>query len=161
MQQKIDTAAGEFEKNNIYTQEAKKFIRDNPYTFLSLCLKKSAAFWRLDPSPTTDGYVEKKNLLGWAGILSTGPVFFLALFGFVGAPVYYRKQLLLFVFYAVFFTALHAIFISKVRLRLPLDQFMMISAAIAVVCWKEIFISFKKKLYVLKKKHLNQIVKNG
>ncbi len=124
--------ASEVEADRIYTDEAKQFIRTHPKSFILLTLKKGLSLWRFDPSPTTKGYDVLEYLYEVASIVSYAPIFLLAIFGFWVASKEHRDIMLMWLLFALFFTALHAVFIVKVRFRLPLDVFLIIMAAYAV-----------------------------
>ncbi|NIA28704.1 MAG: hypothetical protein GWP06_02175 [Actinobacteria bacterium] len=142
---KIAAAKSEAEVNRIYIQEAKKFILQNPGKSVLLFLGKAISFWRWDPSPTTHGYVRQNRFYRWISILSFGPIFSLSLLGFFFASAGTRKKLLLFFFYAVLFTFLHALFIIKVRFRLPLDYFTIVTASFALMRFYELAKKMRRK----------------
>lgn len=122
----------EFEADKIYKQRALTFMRSNPQHVLWLSLQKGLSFWRFGPSPTTEGYVDQNSWHRWISFLSYGPIFLLAIAGFLTASKKAQSIMLLWIFYALAFTAVHAVFISKVRFRLPLDYFLMMMAAVAL-----------------------------
>ena len=131
LQARID-AADEAEADRIYKEEALAFIRSRPQRFVTLLLLKGAALWRFDPSPTTDGYKVDQGRNRWLSVLSYVPVLLLAIIGFWRADRLQKKELLLWLLYFAVFTAVHAVYISNVRFRLPLDQFLIIMAALSV-----------------------------
>ncbi|MDZ7316662.1 MAG: glycosyltransferase family 39 protein [candidate division KSB1 bacterium] len=121
--------ASETEADKIYTQEAKMFIKAHPLHFVRLSFLKGAALWRFDPSPTTDGYDVDPRIGKSLSILTYTPILLLALYGVLKTDLVRRKEWLLWLLYFAAFTCVHAVFISKVRFRLPLDHFLMIMAA--------------------------------
>ena len=123
----------EVEIDQIYNREAVAFIRQNPRRFFWLSMQKALYFWRWDPSPTTDGYVKTRPLHRWASILTFGPIFIFAVVGFLFAGDEAKRVMLLWLLYAAFFTALHAVYFPKVRFRLPLDYFLMVTASYGVL----------------------------
>lgn len=125
-------AVSEVEADRIYTEEAEQFIRTHPQRFVLLTLKKGLSLWRFDPSPTTEGYDTLEPLYELASVLSYAPIVLLAVVGYLVASQKHREMMLVWLFFAVAFTALHAVFIVKVRFRLPLDVFLIIMAAYAV-----------------------------
>jgi len=133
MERRIDASFFEADKDQIYITEAGKFIRQNPWQFISLSLKKAVHFWSFAPSATTPGYIEQTNTVRWIGILSFGPILFLSLLAYFFASQGQRKNIALLLAYAAFFTALHAVFIAKVRLRLPIDHFLIMGAGFTMV----------------------------
>ncbi|MBN1998410.1 glycosyltransferase family 39 protein [candidate division KSB1 bacterium] len=130
---KIMEADSEVERDSIYLHEAKQYIKQNPGRFIWLSFRKGLSFWRWDPSPTTGGYVKLGTLINLASIITFGPIFILAVCGFIFANSEIRRLVTLWLWYALFYTAPHAIFISKVRFRLPLDYFLIILASFAAV----------------------------
>lgn len=122
----------EFEADKIYKERALAFMKNNPQHVLWLSVKKGLSLWRFGPSPTTEGYVDQNSWHWWISFLSYGPIFLLAIAGFLTASNKVQSIMLLWIFYALAFTAVHAVFISKVRFRLPLDYFLMIMAALAL-----------------------------
>ncbi len=144
---KIAAASSEGEVDRIYIKEAEKFVFQNPKRYALLFLEKAISFWRWDPSPTTNGYVQQNRFYRWVSILSFGPIFSLSLLGFFFAPIGTRKKLLLFFFYAVLFTFLHALFITKVRFRLPLDYFTIVTASFALTRFYELAKKMQKRIF--------------
>jgi len=149
LEQKIDNARTEIQAEKIYFTEVKNFIIKNPGRFILLTLNKGLGFWRWSPSPTTGRYYEHHNYLYWLSVFSVGPVFIFALLGFILTPKELRKYILLWLFYILFFTVLHAFFISKVRFRLPLDIFLILTAAYSVQRLKELVYKCKAELRIL------------
>ncbi len=135
-------AATEVEADAIYAAEAKEFIKANPWHAFKLSAQKGVAFWRLDPSPTTEGYPRYKNIYSMLSIVSVAPVFLLAILGIFLADREHKKIMLLWILFALSFTALHAVYISKVRFRLPLDYFFIImtGSAVATLCQRSTLI---------------------
>ena len=127
----IDSAT-ETAAESIYWTEALNHIKSDPNRYFVLALQKGAALWRLDPSPTSLGYSRHKKLLSFVSCVSYGPIFILAVLGFFLANREQQKFMLLWILFGFAFTVLHAIFISKVRFRLPLDFFLIAMAASAV-----------------------------
>ena len=133
IEEQLNQAQNEVQKDQVYSRAAWEFIRNHPQQTAILFIKKSLAFWRWDPSPTTDGYVKQNKLLWWISVLSFGPIFLLSLFGFAFSSPKVKKATMLFWLYAAAFTFLHAVYFPKVRFRLPLDQFLMVMAGFAVM----------------------------
>lgn len=131
LQARID-AASEVEADRIYSAEAKTHIYAHPQRFLLLSVKKGAALWRVDPSPTTAGYSTNSRVDDWVSVLSYTPVLLLAIASFFLAKRAQKIDTLLWIFFFLQFTAMHAVYISKVRFRLPLDHFLIIMAVFAI-----------------------------
>ncbi len=131
LQARID-AASEVEADFIYTEGALAYIAAEPLRFIVRSLLKGAALWRFDPSPTTEGYKVDPLLLSYLSFFTYAPILMLAVVGFVKAGDGQKKVMLLWLFYFAVFTAVHALYISKVRFRLPLDHLLIIMAAAAM-----------------------------
>jgi 4-amino-4-deoxy-L-arabinose transferase-like glycosyltransferase len=136
-------AASEVEADHIYSAEAKSFIFANPKRFILLSLKKGAALWRFDPSPTTAGYSTDPRTDDWVSVLSYTPILLLAIVAFFLAQHPQKREMLLWILFFALFTAVHAVYISKVRFRLPLDHFLIVMAGFAVY---QLFAAREKKL---------------
>jgi len=121
--------------DRVYIQEALTHIRENPGHYLWLSVKKGLCLWRLDPSPTTEGYSSLNRLYPFISILSYTPLIVLAIIGFVRAQKLQRQMMWLWVGFALGYTLLHAVFITKVRFRIPLDHFIIVMASIPVIQW--------------------------
>jgi 4-amino-4-deoxy-L-arabinose transferase-like glycosyltransferase len=130
---KLSTAKSEVETDRLYGDAAIEFIKTNPRHVVKLFFQKAFYFWRLDPSPTTEGYVSLNKLHMWMSVLSFGPILILALVGFAQFPLETKKMVSLFLLYGIMFTVLHAVYFPKVRFRLPIDQFLIVLAANALV----------------------------
>lgn len=143
LEDRVD-AASEIEADYIYVQEAKKYIAADPLHYLGLSIKKGLSFWRFDPSPTTKGYSRLQKLYPLASVLSYTPIFFLGLVGFALAHREQKRMMLLWILFGAVFTLLHAVFITKVRFRLPLDHFLIIMAAGGIVALLERTAPFKR-----------------
>ncbi len=133
MERRIDASLFEAEKDQIYIAEARKFIRHHPWQFVTLSLKKAVHFWSFAPSATTPGYIEQTNTVRWIGIISFGPILCLSALSFFFASSQQRRTIALWLAYAAFFTVLHAVFIAKVRLRLPIDHFLIMDAGFTTI----------------------------
>jgi len=112
------------ERDRAFSAKAREYIAANPVRFLRLSLSKAAYLWSLYPEPMTQDRprfaLEKPASLLSYGILLPFALVWLArsLRRNRGAP------LVLFLF--LVHTAVHAVVISKVRYRLPLDTFVII-----------------------------------
>ena len=133
LEKKLESVSGEDEINKVYNHKALRYIQENPGRFLKLTLAKAVSFWRLDPSPTTKGYLKIDIIVRWVSILSYGPIFILAVLGCFFIPDSSRKYVLFWVLFAFSQTLLHAVYITKVRFRLPLDHFLIFIAGFTIV----------------------------
>lgn len=108
-----------------------RYAASKPGRFVRLSAAKAVNFWRLYPQPTTEvqptgGREKLMSLLSYGVLLPFGVVWlFRSLKRSDGA----RLVLLVFIAY----TLVHAVFVSKVRYRLPLDPYIIIYAAGALV----------------------------
>lgn len=124
--------ASEIEADRLYSRTALEHIKADQQHYFRLAIKKGIAFWRFDPSPTTEGYPRYKSLHNLFSYLSYAPIVLLALTGFAIANRMSKKKMLLWWLFGLFFTLLHAVYISKVRFRLPLDYFLILMAGTAI-----------------------------
>ncbi|MBN2355494.1 glycosyltransferase family 39 protein [candidate division KSB1 bacterium] len=133
LQQRLIRAGEERKQDAIFMQEAWRYIKQAPVEFCRRTLVKAVYFWRLDPSPVTASYIGNGAVVRLIGWLSFAPVLILAILGFRRAEGASRTLMLLCLWMAIAFTAIHAVMIVKVRFRLPLDQFFIMAAAYGAV----------------------------
>lgn len=110
-----------FETDAYFGRKAKAWIRENPGEFVWLTARKALKFWRLFPAPPHPPPVR------WAAGLYTLAVFALAALGLwrgAGAGRGFPFVLA----WALCLTALHAVFASNLRYRLPLEPFVAVAA---------------------------------
>ncbi len=125
----IIRSGSEIYADSLFRATARSWILAHPGEFVRRTAVKALYFWRLDPSPVSASYLHGGSWMRAAGVLSFAPLLALALWGFYQAPPALRKRLLLFLYYAAAFTIVHAVMIVKVRLRLPLDHWIIMIAA--------------------------------
>jgi len=119
----------EIEQNDYFTNEALRFIRNNPKYMMKLALRKFLKFWRLYPhTESIYTYKYSKTLLVLVSLLSYG---ILLLFSIVGIIFSIRKWRQFAFFYGliVSFTIIHLFFWSQIRYRLPIMPYMIVFAA--------------------------------
>jgi 4-amino-4-deoxy-L-arabinose transferase-like glycosyltransferase len=133
MQNRLSTIHDEKEKSRLYQQEALQYIVQQPFAAVWRTLIKAGYFWRLDPSPATQSYVEQSSSIRWIGILTFTFLLALAIIGGLTMNVTSKRILFLWLAFACAFTIVHALTIVKVRFRLPLDHFMLLAAAFGLV----------------------------
>lgn len=114
-------------RDSVLYAMGREYIIADPGRFVRLSAAKAVNFWRLYPKPMTDaGEAARKAKL--YSLLSYG---LLLPFGVVWLVRSLRRSpgawLVLLIFLA--YTAVHALFISKVRFRVPLDPYVIIYAA--------------------------------
>ena len=121
----IDAAyPDEVERDHVYFRLALDNIRANPGRFLTLSARKALNLWRLYPAPVSMPLDFKKKL---SSILSYGLLLPFCLYWLFRNLRRNRGARLVFLFFLAY-TLLHAVFISKVRFRLPLDTLVVLMA---------------------------------
>lgn len=119
------------EADKVYRQRAWQFMRANPGTVLTLMKMRFVQFWRL--SPITHSRVQKL-----AALLTSGVYIPLAFLGLFLSRGYWKKTFLIWA--AIFsYNALHLVFITTLRYRIPLDPLFMIFAAFSLVKILELY----------------------
>ncbi|MCR4437645.1 MAG: glycosyltransferase family 39 protein [bacterium] len=130
--QRLDQASSEVERDRIYYATGLAFIRQQPVRFLRLAASKAVAFWRLYPVPST-GFKQNERLSKVASIVTFGPLLGLAILGLIASWRRSPRENLAFLCLFIGFDVAHALYIAIVRLRLPLDVFLMPFAGFGVV----------------------------
>lgn len=129
--QKTQQATSEVERDRTFKRAAVDFIRQNPMKSIKHYLLKALYLWRLDTSPTTSASLTSKlQLLNVISIISFAPVLILAIVSFVIATGDVKKHLWLWFYLCLANTLFYALFMVKVRFRLPLDHLLIMAAAI-------------------------------
>ena len=128
LREKLNQAGSDTEKESIYYQHAFEFIKNHPRRFISLTFQKALNLWRLYPTPGT-GYKTKALLSKIFGSVSYGPVLVFAILGIFLSWRQKKKYSVLFILLFFSFTMMYALFIAKVRFRLPLDPFLIVLAS--------------------------------
>jgi len=116
--------AGEVELDRAYFRKGVEHVLAEPGRFVRLSLAKAATLWNLYPTPATR---EASTAEKVASILSYGvllPFGLYWLFRNIRRSPLARLSLLFFIAY----TVVHALTISKVRFRLPLDTLVVVMA---------------------------------
>lgn len=129
MDERIISSGSEIYADSLFSATARSFILAEPGVFVKRTLLKALFFWRLDPSPVTASYLRSDGMVRAAGLLTFLPLLLLTFWGYRKAPPQLKKRMALFLYYALAYTAVHAVMIVKVRLRLPLDHFIIMMAA--------------------------------
>ncbi len=116
---------GEAELDRAFLRRGLEHVREDPGRFASLVISKALNFWRFYPSPMT------RELKLWEKAASAAPYGAALIFGlfFLLARVRVSPEVRLIILIFIGYTVVHALFISKVRLRLPLDSLLIICAA--------------------------------
>ena len=117
------------ERDRAYRDAAIKYIAEDPVRFIKLAGLKFTRFWR--PWPYAEDYRTPLYVVG--SIVSFVPVLILAiiyLLFFASGHFVRIFPLLLFIGYL---TAIHMIMVGSIRYRLPLEPFLIVFAAAALV----------------------------
>ena len=116
---------GEVALDRAFFRKGLEHVREDPGRFAVLSISKALNFWRFYPSPVT------RELKWWEKAASAASYGAALIFGICFLLIRLRTtpeaRLILLIF--IVYTAAHAIFISKVRLRLPLDSLLIVCAA--------------------------------
>jgi 4-amino-4-deoxy-L-arabinose transferase-like glycosyltransferase len=129
MDERIIRSGSELYADSLFSATARAWIAAEPSAFFRQTLLKALYFWRLDPSPVTASYIHNSGLARTTAILSFAPLLVLAFWGLIKAPPPLKKKVMLFFYFALAYTAVHAVMIVKVRFRLPIDHFIIMAAA--------------------------------
>jgi 4-amino-4-deoxy-L-arabinose transferase-like glycosyltransferase len=146
MQRKLNTLMDEKERSRYYQQEALRYIGQQPGAAILRTLTKAGYFWRLDPSPATQSYVAQSRSVRWLGTICFSSLLLLAIIGGWTMLDVSKRVLLLWLLFAGAFTLVHALTIVKVRFRLPLDNFVLIAAAVGLVRTGEHALAWMQRL---------------
>lgn len=114
----------EAERDRAFSAKARAYIAADPGRFLGLSLSKAAYLWALYPEPMTQDR-PRFALEKLASLLSYGLLLPFALVWLVRSLRRHRGAVLVLLLFVVY-TGVHAVVISKVRYRLPLDTFVII-----------------------------------
>ncbi|UCF06056.1 MAG: glycosyltransferase family 39 protein [bacterium] len=119
------TVSGEVEIERAFYRKGFEYIKAAPGRFITLTLAKALNFWRFYPEPLSRGLRSWEKI---ASILSYGLLLPFGLY-WVVRNARGKAGVRLVIIFFITYTILHAIYISKVRFRLPLDMFLLIAAA--------------------------------
>ncbi|NLP10358.1 glycosyltransferase family 39 protein [bacterium] len=133
LREKLRGAVSEHQTDRIYMFEALGYIGRDPSAFVGRTLNKAISFWRLDPSPVTQAYIQQGALISWVGTLSFVGLLALAILGAWLLPVSAKPLRSLWMLYCFAFTFVYALTIVKVRFRLPLDHLILAFSAYGFV----------------------------
>jgi 4-amino-4-deoxy-L-arabinose transferase-like glycosyltransferase len=118
----------EVEQDQAFYRRGMEFVKADPWRFVTLSLSKAIYLWHLWPQPMTDqGHPEALVILG--SVLSYGVLLPPALFALGRAALRRRREAWLVLLFCLAYSAVHALYISKVRFRLPLDTFVIVYGA--------------------------------
>ena len=146
LETQLDATQTEIEREHIYYQAGKQFISQNPDVFIRSSIKKVINFWRLYPIPTS-GYPQIESTSRLVGTLASAFLFVLGVLGLIMVWKSTKPETFLLILFIIAFTVLHALYISKVRMRLPLDHFLVIfasySVARSIICIRNIVLNIR------------------
>ena len=132
----VDFSTAEFDKipdrvarDNALWKAGIEFIRNDPSAFLDRAVQKFIRFWRLWPhfeSYSTPFYIA-------VNVISYVPIFLLTIvyLAMWGVREFWRIAPMLAI--AGYLTLVNCVFVASIRYRMPIEPFMMIFAAIAIV----------------------------
>ena len=143
LSKKLDLAASEVAKEEIFIKEALDFIKENPARFLQLSLEKALKFFSFYPETATQNE-HTNNKTKIISILSYGPIL---IFGILGMYTLRRrwKELSIFFWYFFSFMLLCSFTISKIRFRLPLDIYLIIfSSSFIYMLMEKVVVKFRE-----------------
>jgi len=116
---------GEVETSRAFLRRGLEYVRNDPGRFIRLSAAKAINLFRFYPSPMS------RDLKWWeklASALSYGAVLIPGVY-FLVKNIRQSPEARLILLILIGYTVVHALFISKVRLRLPVDILLIISAA--------------------------------
>jgi hypothetical protein len=117
------------ERDRVAFRSAIEFVRHDPTAFLQRAVVKFTRFWRLWPYAAD--YSDWKIIAVYA--VSYVSVFLLTLvyFGFCGLPEFFRIAPIL--AFGGYLTLVNVVFVASLRYRFPLEPFMIVFAAAALI----------------------------
>jgi 4-amino-4-deoxy-L-arabinose transferase-like glycosyltransferase len=120
-------------EDQVNWQKGKQFLLESPVRTATLAVRKFLQFW----SPLPDAVSNRDESGGsrataWISILSYLPVLILGCVGLLLSRRQWRGLLPLYLYFAVF-TAVYCVFLPTTRYRLPLDFFLVIFTAHALM----------------------------
>lgn len=129
LKQKWQKLKTEVEQNRFYYQLAFNWLKENPEKVAPLLLKKFLRFWDYNKH---SHHPRLKKVYKTIGLLSSGVLFPFMLLGIV-VSWKERKKFFLFYLLILYFSSLAIIFYGDIRLRAPLDPFLLIFASLGMV----------------------------
>lgn len=117
----------EAERDSVLYDMGTRYISEDPMRFLKLWAAKAVNLWRLAPRPMTEVELAggKERLLS---LFSYGLLLPFAAFWLIRS-IKNRSEARLILLMFIAFTATHAVFITKVRFRIPIDPYVIVCAA--------------------------------
>lgn len=123
-------------ESKIFIKQALRFIQAHPIDSLKMMPLKLWKFWSWEKTPVSNSLDKERSVLSliWDAIYPFyyGPLFFLSMLGLYMSRKWWRQYSVLFL-YLIFYTIFHACVYGFTRLRVPLDQFLMIFASFLLV----------------------------
>jgi len=119
----------EHEIDRTFQRNGAQYIREHPDHFLRLAAAKFLRFWRLWPHADEPSVGLPAAIL--AG-LSFTPILLLALWGAIVTRARWRALLLLYLLF-LYYTSLHMVFMAITRYRVPIEPYLIVLAAAALV----------------------------
>lgn len=113
-----------------------QFIRDNPVLFMQLMGKKFVEFWSPIPNAVSNKKASGGSMRDLISIFTYTPILILALWGVYLTIGRWRKLIPIYAYF-IALSAPYLVFLPTTRYRLPLDFFLIMFAAVAIVHWWE------------------------
>lgn len=123
-QENLLATLSEYDVDREYRRRAWAFVREQPGRTLELAVVKGMRYW----SPWPNAAQFERPLLQWGLLFSTLPLYLGAVLG----VLIHRRDWRVFAFTclpALFFCAVHLLFVGSIRYRLPADYLLWIAAA--------------------------------
>ena len=111
--------------NSYYQNLALNYIKEHPKRFFCLAGIRFLEFWKI----TSYRVSLAKNL---GSIMSYGVILLFFILGVALSLRYWRKTLLL-IMIIIYYTLIHLVFLATVRYRMPLEPFLIVFAAYAIL----------------------------
>jgi high-affinity Fe2+/Pb2+ permease len=133
----------EIERSNYYTKLALSFILHNPGKFIKICLGRAYGFLKFMPNKgLVAQFSLSEFLMRISYLLSYSPLFIIFLL-----PIFIKekpKEYYLFCLIFLYFLVVYSVIAGKMRYRLPVEPFLIISSAIFL---RFAVKKFKKEIY--------------
>jgi 4-amino-4-deoxy-L-arabinose transferase-like glycosyltransferase len=120
------------EFDRIANEKAWEFILDDPLVTMRLSLRKFAEFWSPIPNAVTKGWAQGGGAAQWVSIFTYTPLLLLGIAGLYLSRMQWRRLLPIY-FFGLALAGPYCLFLPTTRYRLPLDYFLALFAAYAVV----------------------------
>ncbi|MDI6808897.1 MAG: glycosyltransferase family 39 protein [Candidatus Eisenbacteria bacterium] len=127
MQEIARSREGSAVADSVYMERTKRFVRENPQKFISLCAKRFVYFFDLYPS-TFSKNPHTGKLYKAVSVVSFTPVLVFSLLGTLLLGRRWRKMFIV-VLVPLLFALFHSFFTTSVRYRIPVEPYMILLAS--------------------------------